>query len=201
MSTQTQLWFVLRTRPIRNETTLAAYDETYVPKIATPKRDVIIYRRSVNFRHQRTTLRCELSEPLVVWEQFKEAMAEDFVFAGVPQREAVERALAHIQTMLAATVGKTTEEFGLPLPADFDRNAFRSREYRAELAYDRSACKADADSREAKLNDCQRAAYNAIMAAMGRGRGEVVAQSRPCFSEPLLGRSCSNKFHLCKGSS
>ena len=51
-----------------------------------------------------------------MWEDFKDAMAEDFVYSGMPSEVAVERVLQEIQEVLASAQGKTTEEYNLPLP-------------------------------------------------------------------------------------
>ena len=79
---------------------------------------------------------CEVADPFHLWDAFAYELREDF---RVRHADAVaeQLALQHLQECLARS-GKTTADYGLPLPKAFDAGAHRARELRAERNYDPS---------------------------------------------------------------
>ena len=108
---------------------------------------------------------CEPSEPRTLWEEFQHHLADDFVRKSTNKARDLNAAL-HAVNLLLHSHGKTAGDYDLPLPDDFDPSEFRDRHLRHALDFDSAAEATAAEVLASQLNDEQRAAYSAIVAAL-----------------------------------
>ena len=81
-------------------------------------------------------LHCEVASPPSLWEASREHLSDDWRGYGVLEAARYDHALLRIEELLA-TYGKSLEQdFGIPLPANFDPAAFANRHVLRELDYD-----------------------------------------------------------------
>ena len=122
---------------------------------------------------------CSLTDPKKLWDDHKEAMAEDYLrnarriatLPDMPYTEAMfNAALTYIENkVLSFPSGKTLDHFGLPRPnredPNFDENP---AELLAEQAYDRQELQHIVNSREPTLTHEQRIAYRTFQSFLQR---------------------------------
>ena len=108
-------------------------------------------------------LHCELSNPLALWEQFREELSEDFYHLCKQQTAAYDGALDAIQKILSQNGKHLADDYGLPLPKAFDRTQFTNKDLLRERRYDAPEERTQADSLRAQMYDEQGDAYDAIL--------------------------------------
>ena len=94
---------------------------------------------------------CEVADPFCLWDAFASELREDFRVR-YPDVAAEQLALQHLQECLARS-GKTTADYGLPLPRAFNADAHRTRELRAERNYDPAHEESEAARMAALMRD------------------------------------------------
>ena len=119
---------------------------------------------------------CEVADPFHLWDAFafeSFELREDFrVWHADVVAE--QLALQHLQECLARS-GKTTADYGLPLPRAFDAGAHRTRELRAERNYDSRR-----EEREAASHGGFDARLSQAIPRVSR-IGACVRQPRTCY--------------------
>ena len=122
---------------------------------------------------------CEPSNPLPLWENHKESMAEDFLHGvrlanpggHVDFNETIfNEALIAIEDHVLESNSKLLQDYGLPIP---DRQAVNilQREIQRETMYDMETLANQVEDDEPKLNDDQRVAFDQVMAKVQEGGG------------------------------
>eukprot|EP00435_Cladocopium_sp_Y103_P060653 s247_g22.t1 len=116
---------------------------------------------------------CDVADPLLFWTTFAVPLSEDFL-RDLDADTAQNAALADIQNHLRRH-NRTTADFHIPLPKNFDAEAFRLRELRAELAYYTAAEATAAAQKRAQMEpgSQQAAAFDAVQAALDTRAGAV----------------------------
>ena len=113
---------------------------------------------------------CEVSDPLRLWNEFREAMSEDYLQAARRQEgnEArtfsqmeFDQCLCAIQTHLLTMCGRTLVSAGLPDPSQAS-STLSDQPLARETNYDRAALLEQVRQQEPTLTDDQRLAYDAI---------------------------------------
>ncbi|CAE7630556.1 unnamed protein product, partial [Symbiodinium sp. CCMP2592] len=123
---------------------------------------------------------CDIGDPRALWTAFEDRFCEDFLHR-LPKALALDATLQHVQSLLQ-TCGKTTSDFGLPLPAGFDAEAFRLCELREELSYDAAFEHAEACRLISSLNADQRRIFDEVVARL-QWRAHGPASLPLCFLE------------------
>ena len=113
---------------------------------------------------------CSLHIAPALWEHFKDDLAEDF--RACAKAEAHQRALVDIQNVLS-TAGKKNEDYDLPVPQGFDREAFQNRDLDAEQQHDAADEMRQASEMRAKMYPEQAVAFDVIKSAIDGNTGAV----------------------------
>ena len=102
-------------------------------------------------------LHTELSEPLALWERFRDDLSDDFYHDRQNRDAAVDLALQDLQKILEqAGRPERLGKYGLPEPMGYNDDSFRSKEMRREtLCYDASEETREADAMREKMYDQQ----------------------------------------------
>ncbi len=124
-------------------------------------------------------LNTEVTSALDLWQEFKDDMAADFRW--VPADRRTDAALADLQARLERG-GTGNAEYGLPLPDGFDPSSLATKEVRRELDYDREFEREEYVRKQAMLNEGQRRAFDAVVAAMESGDGGLFFVDGPAGS-------------------
>ena len=125
---------------------------------------------------------CEPSNPLEIYDNHKEAMAEDFLH----QQRILHRdghlevnddifnlVLTDLQDRVICMGGRQLSEYGLPRPQIIDNDRF-TREYRREISYDQREQQAFVEHNAALLTADQQEVYNSFCSMINRNEGGVL---------------------------
>ena len=125
---------------------------------------------------------CEPSNPLEIYDNHKEAMAEDFlhqqrILQGDEHLEISDDifnlALDDLQEKVISMGGRQLSEYGLPQPQAVDSDTF-AREYRREISYDQGEQQAYVECNAALLTADQRNVYDCFCSMVDRNEGGVL---------------------------
>ena len=130
---------------------------------------------------------CEISDPLSLWELFKEGMCEDFLNrvrnqAGdmnIGYTEAIfNRGLLDLEERVLGMGGKNLQEYGLPSP-DRTEATTEPREVLKEKSYNVQDLRDFTNLNEKRLLREQKHAYNTILNAVKSGSGGLFFLDAP----------------------
>ena len=116
---------------------------------------------------------CDVAEPVRLWSAFSSDLSDDFRLE-YPEHIALDLALQHLQECLERS-GRTNSDFGLPLPRNFDANAYKVRDQRAEQDYNPAHETAEATRMQSLMEDYpeQLEAYQRMTEAFDTGCAAV----------------------------
>jgi len=130
---------------------------------------------------------CEPSNPLEIYDNHKEAMAEDFLYEQrtLHRDQQLEMnddifnlALGDLQEKVISMGGRQLSEYGLPQPQLVDSDRF-AREYRREINYDRGEQQAYVAHNAALLTIDQRDVYDSFCTMVDRNQGGLMFLDAP----------------------
>ena len=111
--------------------------------------------------------------PLDLWNEFRDELSDDHFHRLQNREAATQAALRDLQRLLEGE-GRRLREYGLPEPADFDEEAFRTKEMRREtIAYDASEEARLAERKEKSMYPLQFEAFQTIKESMMNNAGKV----------------------------
>jgi hypothetical protein len=111
---------------------------------------------------------CDVSTPRKMWDAYTTEMCVDFRRTVPSEEDQHNLGLAAVQELLARH-GKSTTDYGLPVPVAFDRSAFDNRDMNREKNYNREEEAERADMDAAQLNAGQLIAFEAIVGNVDDG--------------------------------
>ena len=117
-------------------------------------------------------LNCDISEPARFWEQFRDAVSEDFFHRTKNADDSYNLALSDLQKVLGR-LGKQLEDFGLPCPHSVLRSVL-NKDLERERDYDRAQEQALALEKRSKMYSGQALAYDTIL-------DHVTNEQHACF--------------------
>ena len=130
---------------------------------------------------------CEPSNPLEIYDNHKEAMAEDFLYhqRTLHRDEHLEfnddifnLALNDLQEKVISMGSRQLSEYGLPQPQRVDNDRF-ARVYRREIDYDQGEQQAYVDHNTALLTADQREVYEYFCSMVDRNEGGMLFLDAP----------------------
>ncbi|KAG8198601.1 hypothetical protein JTE90_026498 [Oedothorax gibbosus] len=132
-------------------------------------------------------LHCELSDPLSLWEKYKDSLSEDIKLQVEKQLlgnvqhvmdEIYNRYLVLIEDAVLSLGGQSLAQYSLPRPKR-SGNILGNREYMREASYDKSALIQVVSNRESSLTDEQLSVYHQILASIQSSDGRVFFLDAP----------------------
>ncbi|XP_071578043.1 uncharacterized protein [Temnothorax nylanderi] len=130
---------------------------------------------------------CQLSEPLSLWEKYKDSFSEDIMrqvereLKGSAQNmidEVYNRCLVMIEDAVMALGGQELEQYGLPQPKRFG-GVLGNRDYLRETNYDVNALEEVVSNNEGLLTDEQFVVYRHVLSSVESGDGQVFFLDAP----------------------
>ncbi|XP_071579388.1 uncharacterized protein [Temnothorax nylanderi] len=130
---------------------------------------------------------CQLSEPLSLWEKYKDSFSEDIMrqvereLKGSAQNmidEVYNRCLVMIEDAVMALGGQELEQYGLPQPKRFG-GVLGNRDYLRETNYDVNALEEVVSNNEGLLTDEQFVVYRHVLSSVESGGGQVFFLDAP----------------------
>jgi len=129
---------------------------------------------------------CQVTDPLCLWDKFKEYLSEDFKIR-LERQDSVDaehladvvlnKCLLVIEDAVLALNGQPLKEYGLPQPSNSEQ--FDNREYLKETSYDLVALEDVVRKNEESLNDEQKFAYNQIITSVNNNEGRIYFLEAP----------------------
>ena len=147
-------------------------DEEYISALEEATTLKTAHACRVFFAHLLLVCKLDKSKAPGLWSQFEENFIDDYLLETRDCDIAKDRALAHIQSVLEHANGQLSD-FNLPLPRDFDPQAFRLKELRAALDYDSAVERAASQDKRQKMRDDQAAAFDAITQSIDKQEGRL----------------------------
>ena len=130
---------------------------------------------------------CEPSNPTEIYDNHKEALAEDFLHQQrilqrdehlEPNDDIFNLALNDLQEKVISMGGRQLFEYGLPQPHTVDNDRF-AREYRREISYDQGEQQAYVEHNAALLTADQCDVYDCFCSMIDRNEGGVLFLDAP----------------------
>lgn len=129
---------------------------------------------------------CQVSDPLSIWEKFKEYLSEDLKRQLERQGDVdvehitdvvFNKCLLVIEDAVLALGGRLLKEYGLPQPSK--EQQFENREFLKETSYDLASLENTVKNNEGSLNDEQKAVYNQINTKIESNEGGIFFLDAP----------------------
>ncbi|XP_067131955.1 uncharacterized protein [Centruroides vittatus] len=129
---------------------------------------------------------CQVSDPLCLWEKYKEYLSEDFKKQLERQGDVdvehssdliFNKCLSVLEDAVLSLGGRPLKEYGLPQPITSIH--FENREYVKETSYDTVALEDAVRKNEASLNDEQQEVYNKIITSVDANDGRIFFLDAP----------------------
>ncbi|XP_067947389.1 uncharacterized protein [Watersipora subatra] len=130
---------------------------------------------------------CQLSDPVQLWQKFKEHLAEDILFHERKlfqdqQLQFTDRmfniALIFIEDQVLEVTNNNRSVYGLPRPVRVEQLVVRGEILR-ETAYDREELRHHVETNEPLLLEEQRAAYHTVLEKIEQSSGGMVFLHTP----------------------
>ena len=122
-------------------------------------------------------LSCEISNPMGLWDKYKEGLSEDILFQARKVNTAAEfdnsmfnKALIMLEDHLMHLGGQTIEHYGLPKP-NRNEESHVAMEILRELSYDVESLEHHVEENEPRLTEDQKLAYDVIMESINKKAG------------------------------
>ena len=130
---------------------------------------------------------CEPSNPLDIYEQHKESMAEDFLHQQRTRlgnmelgfnEDVFNLALNNLQDRVLSMGGRQLSDYGLPQPVAVDSNRL-ARDYHREIDYDRGEQQAYVEQHATLLTSDQREVYDHFCSMVDANQGGILFLDAP----------------------
>ncbi|KAL4083880.1 hypothetical protein QTP88_029196 [Uroleucon formosanum] len=148
---------------------------------------------------------CQVTDPLCLWDKFKEYLSEDFKI-GLERQDPVNaeyladvvlnKCLSVIEDAVLALGGQQLKEYGLPQPSKSEQ--FDNKKYLKEISYDLVALEDVVRNNEESLNDEQKSTRDIALAVASSGIAATLLEggrtAHATFKLPLNLTTSVNPF-------
>ena len=146
-------------------------DNEYELTLKAAAEDQMPHRLRLFFAH--LLLWTEISEPVKLWNLFRDELSEDFFHATKNRHYAIERTLTELQTIVE-NANRRLHEFGLPEPEGYTTRMFDTKEMRRETtAYNSSDELRKAEHKRSLMYEQQAALYDDVVEALNNNDNQV----------------------------